>query len=85
MRVCMLSTHDNPYDPIKQFDSWLSFDLDKGYNCCAFLARVARTSDQFTDEENAYEIEQAINEIIKYDVTNTYKKVTGTVDEQLTS
>lgn len=75
-KICMLTTHDNPFDPFTQYDSWLSYDLDKGYNSCAFLARIARTSDQFTDEENAEEIERAINEIIKYDFTNVYKKVT---------
>ena len=73
---CMLTTFDNPFDPFEQFDSWLLFDVEKGYNSCAYLGRIARTSDQFTEEENNKEIEKAIDEIIKFDFMNLYKKVT---------
>lgn len=73
---CMLTTFDNPFDPFEQFDSWFLFDVEKGYNSCAYLARIAKTSDQFTDQENEKEIESAIDEIIKYDFMNIYKKVT---------
>ena len=72
---CMLTTIDNPYNPFKQFDLWYLYDILKGYNSSAYLARIARTSDQFTDEENNKEVERAIDEIIKYDFTNLYKKV----------
>lgn len=71
----MLTTFDNPFDPFEQFDSWFLFDTEKGYNSCAYLARVARTSDQLSDKENETEIERAIDEIIKYDFMNIYKKV----------
>jgi len=75
MAKCMLTTFDNPYDPFEQFDSWYMFDRDKGYNTCSYLARIARTSDQLSDKENELEIERAIDEIIKYDFRNIYKKV----------
>ena len=75
MKQCMLTTIDNPYDPFNQFDSWYMFDLDKGYGSCSYLARIAKTSDQLTDEENAIEVERAIDEIIKLDFMNVYKKV----------
>ena len=78
----MLTTIDNPFDPFDQFDSWYRFDMDKGYCSCSYLARIARTSDQFTDQENNQEIERAIDEIIKYDFKNIYKKVTRTVEEE---
>jgi len=52
------------------------FDLDKGYNSCSYLDRVSHTSDQLSEEENDREIERAIDEIIKYDFMNIYKKVT---------
>ena len=70
-----LTTFDNPFDPFEQFDSWFLFDVEKGYNSCAYLDRIAKTSDQLSDEENEIEIERAIDEIIKYDLTNNYKKV----------
>ena len=75
-RRCMLTTFDNPYDPFEQFTSWFLFDVEKGYNSCAYLGRIARTSDQLSEEENDLEIERAIDEIIKYDFRNIYKKVT---------
>ena len=76
MARCALTTIDNPYDPFEQFDLWYRFDLDKGYDSCGYLARIARTSDQLTDEENEREIERAIDEIIKYDFMGVYRKVT---------
>lgn len=73
---CMLTTIDNPFDPFEQFDSWFLFDVEKGYNSCSYLGRIARTSEQLSDEENDQEVERAIDEIIKYDFMNIYKKVT---------
>ena len=82
MRACMLTTVDNPYDPFDQFDSWYQFDMDKGYSSCSYLARIARTSDQLTDQENNKEIEHAINEIIKYDFMNIYRKVVRETNDE---
>lgn len=70
-----LTTFDNPFDPFEQFSDWFRFDVDQGYYSCAYLARIAKTSDQFSDEENNQEIERAIDEIIKNDFRNIYKKV----------
>ena len=71
----MLTTFDNPFDPFEQFTSWLLFDIEKGYDSCGYLGRIAHTSDQLSDNENDDEIERAIDEIIKYDFRNIYKKV----------
>ena len=75
MAQCALTTVDNPYDPFTQTEAWYRFDEDKGYHSCAYLARIARTSDQLSDAENEREIERAIDDIIKYDPTGIYKKV----------
>ena len=74
-RRCMLTTFDNPYDPFDQFIPWFLFDIEKGYYTCSYLGRIARISDQLSDAENDMEIERAIDEIIKYDFRNIYKKV----------
>lgn len=71
----MLTTNDNPYNPFTQFDQWFLYDVSKGYNTCAYLARIANTSQQLTDEENAIEIRNAIDEIIKYDFRNIYVRL----------
>ena len=72
---CMLTTVDNPFDPFEQFTSWFMFDEEKGYHTCSYLGRIARTSDQLSEEENELENERAIDEILKYDFRNIYKKV----------
>lgn len=80
--IIALTTSDNPYDPVENFDDWFNFDTQKGYNSCQYLARIAKTSDQLSDFENEQEIERAIDEIIQYGVaidrignTAEYKKV----------
>lgn len=72
---CALTTFDNPFDPFTQFDSWFLFDTEKGYYSCSRLARVAKLSDDMSEQETNDEIERAIDEIIKYDFMNVYKKV----------
>lgn len=72
----MLTTVDNPYNPFEDFTQWLLFDNEKGYGTCDYLGRIARTSDQLSQEENDEEIERAIDEIIALDFRNIYKKVT---------
>lgn len=68
MSACMLTTEDNPYNYFNDFESWYNFDIQKGYGTCSLLARIARTSDQLSDDENEREIERAIDEILKLDV-----------------
>ena len=79
MTRCFITTVDNPYDPCDQFDQWYRFDCDHGYNSCGLLARLAYTSGQLTDNENAYEIELAIDQIIKADPLNLYRKIKKTI------
>lgn len=72
---CALTTTDNPYDPIDDFVQWYLFDEQKGYRSTSYLGRIARTSEQLSDEENFEETERAIDEILKYDILGIYKKV----------
>ncbi len=76
---CMLTTFDNPFDPFEDFTSWFMFDVEKGYNTCSYLARIIKVTDDMTDQEINAENERAIDEIIKYDFMNIYKKVWPTV------
>lgn len=74
-REAMLTTLDNPYNPFTDWDNWLAFDEEKGYNTCGYLARIANTSDALSDADNQVEIENAMNEIIELNVTGNYKKI----------
>ena len=71
----MLTTVDNPFNPFEDFVSWFMFDVEKGYNSCGYLARIAQITDEMTEREVNEEIGRAINEILKYDFLNLYKKV----------
>lgn len=71
----MLTTIDNPYDYFTDFKNWNLFDVEMGYNTCSYLARIVDIPDDFSDSEANAEIERAIDEIIKYDFLNIYKKV----------
>lgn len=76
MAESMLTTVDNPYNPFIQFDEWKAFDESKGYYTCEYLARIAKTSHELSDEDNSLAIEDAINEIIYFNVLGIYQKVT---------
>ena len=76
----MLTTVDNPFDPFTEFDAWDSWDRANGYYSSSLLARVVRSSDELSDSDQLMLIEQGIDEIIKYDVLDVYKKVSKDVD-----
>lgn len=77
--VAMLTTIDNPYDPFTQYEEWDAYDQQMGYYSCSYLARVAYISDDLSRADRAKIIEEAIDEIISYDVVGFYKKVTKQV------
>lgn len=78
----MLTTFDNPFDPFDEFVPWFLFDVEKGYNTCSRLARIARSSEDFSTIEEKIETERAIDEIIDYDFLNIYKKVTRNIENE---
>lgn len=77
--VCAITTtgdYANPFDPIEEFDEWYDYDMNVLHlNTSAYLARIFRDSDEFTDQEREEAKEAAIDEIIKYDFLNIYTKV----------
>ena len=78
----MLTTFDNPYDPFDDFVHWFLFDVEKGYNTCGKIARIAHSSESLSTIEDKRETERAIDEIIDYDFLNIYKKVTRNLENQ---
>ena len=73
---CRLSTIDNPYNPFTQYDSWFLYDVEKGYNSSAYLARVIDSNPDLNDQDvDNEDIEKAIDSIVKNDFTNLYIKV----------
>lgn len=76
----MLTTFDNPYDPFDEFVPWFLFDIEKGYYTCSLLARIAKTSEEFSTVEDKRETERAIDAIIDNDFLNIYKKVSRNME-----
>ena len=73
-----ITTIDNPFNPFSDFSSWFLFDVEKGYNTCSYLARTIDSFNLSRSKQNSIddEIELAINEIIKHDFRNIYRKIT---------
>jgi hypothetical protein len=71
----MLTTIDNPFDPFTQFVEWDTYDRYLGYNTTSFLARIVRTSDELSDADQALAIEEAIDEIVRENVSGMHRKV----------
>ena len=80
----MLTTFDNPYDPFEEFTLWLMFDKEKGYDTCERMMRFANITEDMTQKEIDEEVERAMDKLIELDFTNTFKKVTRQVSEELT-
>lgn len=74
-----LTTFDNPFDPFTQFDSWFLYDVEKGYNTCAYLDRVINEAPSNQDPSDSA-ISEAIDKIVKNDIFNMYKKVSRTLE-----
>lgn len=78
-----VSTTDNPYNPLTDYDKWDQFDRQQGYGTSEYLARVVRTTTEFGDGTYANDIERAVDEIVLLNLIAlthegvSYIKVTG--------
>ena len=70
-----ITTVDNPYDPIDDFDNWYIFDESKGYCTSEYLARLIKDSDDVDPAYLDYVKEQAIDEILAFDQSGFYRKI----------
>ena len=78
-KLTHITTIDNPFDPFDNFDSWLMFDIEKGYYSGSKVARLVKTTDDMTQQEELEEIERAIDRLIEIDPLDIYIKVTREV------
>lgn len=73
----MLTTVDNPYNPFTEWDEWYRFDESRGYQTSGLLARVLRTSDELSDADQEIAIDQAIDEIVKENLSGMHRKISN--------
>lgn len=76
MAASFVTTIDNPFDYFTQFDDWYAFDTQKGYNTCAYLARIAKTSSEMSDKDYEQAVNDAVEEVLRLNITGNYRKVT---------
>ena len=78
-----LTTTDNPYNPLTNYEEWDNYDRMNGYNTSEYLARVVRTTNEFGEGTYSEDIEKAIDEIVILNLIAlthegvSYKKVVG--------
>jgi len=70
----MLSTIDNPWNPFTHWDEWYAWDEAAGYHSTSLLARVAVSSNELSDYDQELEITNAINEIVRENVSGMHRK-----------
>lgn len=71
----MLTTLDNPFNPHTHYAEWYQYDEEHNYHTCAYLARIAKTSDELSDTDELIAIEDAMNEIVSLNLLGIYIKV----------
>ena len=81
MRICALTTKDNPYDYFKNPDEWASYEVFTGSRVYNMLGRFVYNSSDISYEQHAREIERAIDDIIKHDPIGIFVKVTTEVPD----
>ncbi len=72
---CMLTTVDNPYDPLTDFDNWYAYDESHGYCTSGYLARIAMNSYSLSESDQDQAVSDAIDEIILMNSDGFYKKI----------
>ena len=77
----MLTTFDNPFDPFDEFDAWLSRDILLGYDTLSFLARITVTSEELSELDQSLDIERAIDEIVRENISGMHRKVSREVPD----
>lgn len=73
--AAMITTLDNPIDPREDFLKWYAWDVEHGYNTCAYLDRVADLPTDLPQILIDHYVEKAIDDIIEMHAGGMYKKL----------
>ena len=71
----MLTTVDNPFNPFTQFDEWMVWDHNAGYDTPALLDRIANQSDELSEADQSQAVDLAMDEIVRENVSGMHRKV----------
>lgn len=71
-----LTTTDNPFSPVDDYEQWSKFDRDHGYNTDALVARIAGPIDFDLPEAVVNDaFDDAIRWIVEWNPTGNYKMI----------
>lgn len=71
----LLTTIDNPFNPFTEPEKWNEFDSENGYHTTNFLARVLKSPNGLTEEDEKKDMNEAIQDIIDSDPFGIYIRV----------
>ena len=82
-RIVCLSTIDNPWNPVTNFEEWNIWDGKLGYSTCSYLARMVDLYNlnnnvvftNLSEVEQQSIIETVIDDIVKHNPTDKYIKI----------
>lgn len=75
-----LTTVDNPYDPIEQYDEWSEWDRSSGYDTISYLGRIVNYSDELSEADQSEAVSDAIDEILEIHGDTFYKKISREIE-----
>lgn len=75
-KLVAITTIDNPYDPLDDFERWHAYDVEKGYHSASLLARISFIPSDLPENLHLEFLELAIDEMVEMNTTGLYKKVT---------
>ena len=71
----MITTYDNPYNPMEDYDKWLDFDMLHGYNSQSRGARLLKLKPGMSDAEEQIAFNKAVDRLIEIDPLCIYTKI----------
>ena len=74
-RYTALSTKDNPFNPLTDFDRWYAYDISRGRDTSGYQARIVVTSDELPPSFYDSAVEAGIDEILAMNPDSDYIKV----------
>lgn len=81
MANVLITTLDNPYNPWTDWENWYNYDIQKGYDSCGQIARLAPSEVESLPEEYIDSLrEVAIDSLIEM-FPNIYTKISEDISD----
>lgn len=71
----MLTTKDNPWNPITDWDHWYAYDEMLGYHTSGLIARLYTKTPEFGEAQQLFDVSDVYARIIEIDALGVYRIV----------